>query len=984
MTIRPLRYPLHLAISVVFSTLLLLFGLVLTLFFYGQTSRISLSDAEQQIRAIGQEVGDAVAALYVPPRRFVSLASLAIEAGDSRGSGRERMIAMLAEALRDTPSLSSVFVANDQGDFAQLRALDRADHADPSAPTWTLLEQRRENGRLVHNRIRLLDADLNEVGQAQASAGGFDPRERDWYRTAMEHADLQITGPYRFYSSRMPGITIARRVRGGGGVVAADLSLAALAAELAEHRITPSTRTAIVTGDGRIIAAPVPFDPVAGNPPDGNDRIDLPELADLGDRVLAAAAQPLLEASGNGQRSMRIRGRHWLVSKTPLPSKSDQPVYLLLAAPTDELLADALSVRDQGFLISAGLILLGLGLTLWFARGIAASLRRLAAEAADIRALRLSAPITAQSMVSEVDDLALTMSEVKSSLGRFLEIARGLSGERDLQRLIALILAAARKVSRADAGAVLLLDEDSRRLEPALVTHGDPEQEPVAVGDSVILVGAGAVAPDDVDRRIAESTRTLSIERIDALGERACAGLLRRFVDAGSRPESLLGTPLRNQKGEVIGVLQLINARAADGRVTAFTAEIASYIEALASNAAVALDVRRLLTAQRALLEGVIELIAQAIDAKSPYTGGHCQRVPEIARMLTEAAEACEDAPFADFALDADGWDQLRIAAWLHDCGKLTTPEFVVDKATKLETIYNRIHEVRMRFEVLWRDAEIEYLQGCTKNPGDEPRLRTARDERHGALQEDFAFVAECNVGGEWMADEKIERLQRIGAATWLRHFDERLGLSRDELLRFGSTPAAETPAMEHLLADRAEHVVARDPSRHPFGDNALGFRMDVPERDYNHGELYNLALRRGTLNPEERFKINDHIVQTLIMLKRLPFPRELSEVPDWAANHHEKIDGTGFPRRLSGADLSIPERIMAVADIFEALTASDRPYKSGKPISEALRIMATMRDQGHICPDVFALLVSSGVYRDYAERYLSPQQNDEPDAAPP
>jgi HD domain len=226
------------------------------------------------------------------------------------------------------------------------------------------------------------------------------------------------------------------------------------------------------------------------------------------------------------------------------------------------------------------------------------------------------------------------------------------------------------------------------------------------------------------------------------------------------------------------------------------------------------------------------------------------------------------------------------------------------------------------------------------------------------------------------MSDERIERVKEIGAQTWTRHLDDRIGLSHDEIDRIRRTPAPVLPVEEKLLADKGEHLVYRDGP--PFGDNPHGFKMDVPEHLYNQGEIYNLSVQRGTLTAEERFKINEHIVETINMLGRLPFPKELRRVPEWAGNHHEKLDGTGYPRRIGADDLSVLARIMAVADIFEALTASDRPYKPPKKLSTSLRIMSSFRDEGHICPDLFDLFLTSGAFREYGEKHLRPEQVDE------
>lgn len=375
-------------------------------------------------------------------------------------------------------------------------------------------------------------------------------------------------------------------------------------------------------------------------------------------------------------------------------------------------------------------------------------------------------------------------------------------------------------------------------------------------------------------------------------------------------------------------------------------------------------------------MEAFIELIAGAIDAKSPYTGGHCQRVPELARMLTQAACSQQTGPFADFRLNEEEWEAIHIASWLHDCGKVTTPEFVVDKATKLETIYDRIHEIRTRFEVLKRDAHIEALCALLPPSGQQAALEAVTHLWH-TLDQEFAFVAECNLGGEWMAPEKLARLDAIASRTWLRTLDDRLGISQEERKRHQEAPSP-LPCRESLLADKAVHLIPRPEHDNLARHNPWGFKVRVPTHLYNRGERYNLAIGRGTLTEEERYKINDHIIQTIRMLEKLPFPRHLRKVPEIAGGHHERMDGTGYPRQLQGGQMSIPARIMAIADIFEALTASDRPYKSGKTVSQSLAIMVKMVQEQHIDPALFALFIESGIWRDYARRFLAPEQLDE------
>jgi HD domain len=372
-------------------------------------------------------------------------------------------------------------------------------------------------------------------------------------------------------------------------------------------------------------------------------------------------------------------------------------------------------------------------------------------------------------------------------------------------------------------------------------------------------------------------------------------------------------------------------------------------------------------------------LIASAIDAKSPYTGGHCQRVPELTRMLAAAACESQDPRFKEFSLSDDEWEELHIAAWLHDCGKVTTPEYVVDKSTKLETIYDRIHEIRMRFEVLKRDAEIDYWQQLSSG-GDAQTLKAELEARQKQLDDDFAFVAKCNEGGEFMADDKITRLNEIAGKTWRRTLSDRIGVSWEEGLRKQRCPEAELPAQESLLADKEEHIIYRNENEVISDDNPWNFKLNTPQHKYIRGELYNLSVTRGTLADEERFKINDHMVQTIIMLNQLPFPRHLRNVPAIAGGHHETMIGTGYPKKLRREDMSLTARMMAIADIFEALTAADRPYKKAKSLSESIKIMNFMKKDQHIDPDLFDLFLQSGVYLDYAKQFLAEAQIDEVD----
>ena len=600
-----------------------------------------------------------------------------------------------------------------------------------------------------------------------------------------------------------------------------------------------------------------------------------------------------------------------------------------------------------------------------------------------------------------------TDARADQTLVDILEIASAISAASDLRTLLHLILRKARAITSADAGSIFLVEKaDPAPFWADSVDSGTADEE----GDRLwFAVSQNASLDDGIEEQVFDIRFPITPDRL--VGWCALHGEVLNLADVyaldpalpyqfdssvdrqlGYRAVSMLTVPLRLASGEVVGVLQLINRKrepsavitpdTAVGATKPFDAFDQQLIESLSSLAAVSVERTRLVDAQDRLIDSIISLLAGAIDAKSPYTGGHCERVPKLAVMLAEAAEAVSEGPLAPFQLgSAEAWREFRTGAWLHDCGKVTTPEYVVDKATKLEMNGDRIHEIRTRFEVLWRDAEIERLQGLLAG-GDPDALDQALKERQQTLQEQFAFVAQCNLGTEFFDEAKIEALREIGSQHWMRHFDDSLGLAWEEQQRRQAhePPSDALPAPQQLLMDQPWHCVPREQiDRH---DPKHGFKVDVPDNLFNYGELHNLSISRGTLTEEERYKINDHIMQTIVMLDSLPFPPGLARVPEYAGTHHEALTGQGYPRRLAADRLSVPSRIMAIADIFEALTASDRPYKKAKPLSVSVEILAGFRDRGHIDPDLFDLFLTSGVYLNYARDFLKPEQLDAVDVS--
>ncbi len=535
------------------------------------------------------------------------------------------------------------------------------------------------------------------------------------------------------------------------------------------------------------------------------------------------------------------------------------------------------------------------------------------------------------------------MDQVLSKIGRLNEIGIALSAASDVNILCDKILAGAMELTNADGGSLYQMSEDKSSLEFVIVsTHsldihmGGCSGREINFPPIPLMVNGQPNKSNVVSSAVHDET-TINIPDVYHAEGFDFSGTRKFDRQTGYCTQSILTVPLKNHHNDIIGVLQLINAKDETSKKTReFTIADQQLAESLASQAAVATTNNKLIEQQRELFEAFIKLIASAIDEKSPYTAGHCKRVPELTMMIAEACHKTDSGALKDFKMTDKDRYELTIAGWLHDCGKVTTPEYVVDKATKLETIYDRINTVDTRFEVLKRDATIESLkqklERITKDASarlldgaliDCSDIDEALQQKIAQINADRDFIRSSNIGGEFMDENLQQRIKDIAEHRWLD----------------------------------------------PDGVNAKFF---------NDNEIENLSITKGTLTQGEREIINNHMAVTIKMLAQLPFPEHLANVPEYAGGHHERMDGKGYPNGLTREQMSLQARMMGIADIFEALSASDRPYKTGKPLTECLSILGLMKIDKHIDPDIFDVFVRHKVYLRYAKAFLAKNQIDE------
>ncbi|MGF1749093.1 HD domain-containing phosphohydrolase [Vibrio cionasavignyae] len=944
------QYPLHIHISSLFLVVVLAVSSVQIWLTQNSLSEVLLDANEHLFDRIAKETQANLTVHYQPAYTAVEALSKGELSRYVTAKERVTAIPAVVSMLSSSPYVLSYSIVFPNGDFFSVYRL----YDDMMRRK---LKVEANTAFVIFNYSsdadKLMTYELNDqhhlLVSEQRSELYLDPREKAWYQQAQVDT-LLLSSPYYFSLVGKIGTTITKRAT-NGAVVSADLTLDKISDVLSGSVTRESSFRVLFDGKKRLYAY---SDPELIQVQEEVRKSANLHIGDIANPIVKEAVETVGLAL---ERSIEFeaQGEHWIGRIEASTAKSGHDLYLLMVVKSSELLDKSQTIAKTSVYASLIILLIALPLVYIIAQQIAKPIKKATERARRIEQFDFKLGDESKSHIKEIHDLSRSLCAMQVTISNFLTLTRNIAKEQDLEKLLELLHAAALDSSEATQ-AYIYLSDANMRLNPHCIMKKNGELLPV---DSTKFIDMDDPKFTSFREKFLASDSTLVYGYDHA----------KAYIQGISAHESFLFIPLFDRRNQLLGGFGLtMDSRVVDELLTYKL----PYIKALTEYTSVAIETSQILADQQALMQAFIEVMAGAVDTKSPYTGNHCQRVPVLTEMLTQAAVEAKSGPFSQFTLNDEQWQELHLAAWLHDCGKITTPEYVVDKATKLETIYNRIHEIRTRFEVLKRDAHIATLSEALDDSLDAQSLQRLEDEWQ-KLDDDFAFIAQTNIGGEFLDDESLARIQAIAQRQWKKSIDERLGLAWEERRRYSDLPF-DGPSETSVLTDDDTHNI---PWKTPPKTDGR-FNLKPPTYQNQLGEVYNLSVRRGTLNNEERYIINNHIVETIRMLESLPFPKSMRHVPIIAGGHHEKVDGSGYPLGLKGEEMPITAKVMALADVFEALTSADRPYKSPKTLSESLRIMSFMVKDRHLDRALFHLFLESGVYQVFAEQFLQPSQIDE------
>ncbi|WP_232784158.1 HD domain-containing phosphohydrolase [Moritella sp. Urea-trap-13] len=835
--------------------------------------------------------------------------------------------------LTKNQHIASFYVGNNDGNSYLVRSIhNETELLRYSAPDTTvlILEINRNSGQ---QQALYFDHKMRRIGSKRSHSNYYDPRTRDWFKNAKNDMDIHMAEPYAFYFSRKVGITFSRMLKNKQGVIAVDFTLDSLTNMIQKLEYSANSKVLLLTASKRIISSNQAIALINGEKLFTAEELEIAEF--LPDFNNIKVDQTLFS-------TIFWQDQDWELVVTPLAISTEDVLYLVNFVAYKDLLYGSAILRNELIVISLITVFISFLIILTMTEKIAKPLTYMTKSLENIQHFNFKRKNYKKSNINDINDLNVAMSSMENVLVDFFQNLSDIARSTESEQLSTSIVTQAKEILACDACQLFVnspMDRHSFRIT------------------------ANSEAGECFDlQSLYDCNKTIFSESIYELEQKDSKVL---FV--GSHCTAGFIIPLLNRANVHIGALVV----GVEGFIKSYTRNRIHFVREFLAFNEIVLEQLEQEHEQRALFHAFVEMMATSVDIKSPYTGTHCQRVPKITKMIAKAAEQ-DTKIFKQFSLTEDGWEELLIAAWLHDCGKVTTPDYVMDKATKLETIYDRIHEVRMRYEVLKRDTDIIYWKAVAQGQ-DKIIAKAVCDEQKRALESEFEFIAQCNTGHEELQPEAIARLEQIADRTWLRTLPDNIGLSQEALDK-ADTKIQVLPITEKILADKQTHLYPWLESKRLESQSKREFKLRKPEHQYNRGELHNLRVTSGTLTAEERYNVNDHVIQTYLMLDQLPYPEHLKNVPLIAGSHHEKINGSGYPLKLKGEQIPLGGRMIAIADTFEALTTAERPYKT---LNESLMIMASMVADGDLDANLFELFITQGIYQQYADEYLLKSQFD-------
>ena len=846
---------------------------------------------------------------------------------------------MMDMLLSKNNHIASFYFGATNGSSYFVRAMhDAAERERYSAPNTTvlMLELNANNGQ---QQYLFFDNKMRRIGSKRLHSDYYDPRARPWYKNVTDDMDIHMAEPYAFYFSRKIGITFSRMLKNKDGVIAVDFTLDSLTKLIEKLEYSDNSKVLLLTESKRIISSNQELTLVNGEQLFTAKELEIDKfLPDFSD----------IKTAQTQFSTISWQDQDWELVVTPLEISSKDILYLVNFVAYKDLLFGSSILRNELMSISLIMVIISFLIILKMTERIAKPLVYLTKSVENIKRFSFKRKSYKPSKISDINKLNKAVSLMENGLVDFFQNLRDVARTSESEQLSSSIVMQAKEMLAGDACQLFINSSTDRHLFK------------LSANSQTCKVFNLQALYEQHQSIFTKYPHELSASEADIL-----------FSDMDYQAGIMI--PLMNRADIHIGVLVI----GFENEIEPYSRGRINFVREFLSFNEIVLEQVEQESEQQALFHSFVEMMATSVDIKSPYTGVHCQRVPKITKMIAKAAEQ-DTQSFRDFRLTEKGWEELLIAAWLHDCGKVTTPDYVMDKATKLETVYDRIHEVRMRYEVLKRDADVIYWKAIAQGQN-KAEAQAACDKEKSVLEAEFRFIASCNSGSELMESDSLDRLQSIANRTWSRTLPDNIGISQQaqEQQQKGKQTL---PVVEHVLADKPAHLLNWQESKKRQPNSKRDFKIEQPEYQYNRGELHNLGVVVGTLTAEDRYNVNDHIIQTYMMLDQLPYPEHLKNVPLIAGSHHEKINGTGYPLQLKGDEIPLGGRMIAIADIFEALTALDRPYKKVKTLNESLMIMANMVKKGELDADLFELFITKGIYQKYADEYLSKSQIDRVD----